>query len=284
MTPIIFISIMTSIMNITRHKLEFNAMTAPKTLITGASAGIGATYAERFAQRGHDLVLVARDQARLEALAARLRHEAGVSVEVLRADLTDAADLAQVEAKLRDDAAITTLVNNAGASVAGAFTAQKPEDVSRLIALNVTAVTRLAHAVSPRFAEVGGGTIINIASVVGLVPEFSMTVYGATKAFTLFLSQGLQVELAPRGVRVQAVLPGATGTELWDKAGADPAKLPPMMTVADLVDAALAGLDAGESITIPPLPDAGQWDSYQSARHAMLPGFGNTAPAARYSA
>ncbi|WP_246185056.1 SDR family NAD(P)-dependent oxidoreductase [Paracoccus aestuariivivens] len=271
-------------MNITHHMPEFNAMTTPKTLITGASAGIGATYAERFAQRGHDLVLVARDQAKLDALAARLRSETDVSIEILRADLTDAADLAQVEAKLREDAAITTLVNNAGASVAGAFTAQRPEDISRLIALNVTAVTRLGHAVAPRFAASGGGTIINIASVVGLVPEFSMSVYGATKAFVLFLSQGLQVELAPLGVRVQAVLPGATGTELWDKAGSDPAKLPPMMTVAALVDAALAGLDAGEAITIPPLSEAGLWDSYQSARHAMLPGFGNTVPAARYRA
>lgn len=282
MIPVIFNSIMMIVINIVDGPAEINAMTAPKTLITGASTGIGASYADRFARRGQDLVLVARDEARLDTLAARLRHETGVGIEVLRADLTDPGDLARVEAKLRDDAAITTLVNNAGANVAGAFAAQQPEDLSRLIALNVTAVTQLANAVSPRFAASGGGAIINIASVVGLVPEFSMSVYGATKAFVLFLSQGLQVELAPLGVRVQAVLPAATGTELWDRAGADPARLPPMMAVEDLVDAALAGLDAGEVITIPPLPDAGLWDSYQSARQAMLPGFGNTTPAARY--
>ncbi|MDZ4394876.1 SDR family NAD(P)-dependent oxidoreductase [Cypionkella sp.] len=187
-----------------------------------------------------------------------------------------------VEAKLRDDAAITTLVNNAGATVAAAFADQGSADISRIIALNVTAVARLANAVAGRFARAGGGTIINIASVVGLVPEFSMSVYGATKAFVLFLSQGLQVELGPRGVRVQAVLPGATSTELWDRAGADAAKLPPMMDAADLVDAALVGFDAGETVTIPPLPDAKLWDSYQTARQAMLPGFGNTLPAARY--
>lgn len=259
-------------------------MASPKTLITGASSGIGAVYADRFAKRGHDLVLVARDLARLDTLADRLRQETGVTVETLRADLTAEADLAAVEAKLRDDAAITTLVNNAGASVAAAFADQSSADISRIIALNATAVARLANAVATRFAEAGGGTIINIASVVGLVPEFSMSVYGATKAFVLFLSQGLQVELGPHGVRVQAVLPAATSTELWDRAGADAAKLPPMMNAADLVDAALAGLDAGEAVTIPPLPDAGLWDSYQTARQAMLPGFGNTLPAARYRA
>lgn len=259
-------------------------MASPKTLITGASSGIGAVYADRFAKRGHDLVLVARDLARLDTLADRLRQETGVTVETLRADLTAEADLAAVEAKLRDDAAITTLVNNAGASVAAAFADQSSADISRIIALNATAVARLANAVATRFAQAGGGTIINIASVVGLVPEFSMSVYGATKAFVLFLSQGLQVELGPHGVRVQAVLPAATSTELWDRAGADAAKLPPMMTAADLVDAALAGFDAGEAVTIPPLPDAGLWDSYQTARQAMLPGFGNTLPAARYRA
>lgn len=257
-------------------------MANPKTLITGASTGIGATYADRLARRGDDLVLVARDLPRLEALAERLRRENGVAVETLRADLTDAADLAQVEARLRDDAAITTLVNNAGAALSGAFADHKGDEISRLIALNITAVTRLANAVAGRFAASGSGTIINIASVVGLAPELGMSVYGATKAFVLFLSQGLQLELAPRGVRVQVVLPGATGTEIWGRAGTDAAKLPPMMDVADLVDAALAGLDAGEVVTIPPLPEAELWDGYQSARVSMLPGFRNTLPAARY--
>lgn len=259
-------------------------MSAAKTLITGASTGIGATYADRLARRGHDLVLVARDLARLEALADRLRRETGVGVEVLSADLTLDADLARIEARLRDDSAITTLVNNAGMHVAGAFADQRPEDVSRLIALNVTAVTRLAHAVAGRFAQAGAGTIINLASVVGLVPEFGTSVYGATKAYVLFLSQSLQVELGPRGVRVQAVLPGATETEIWDRSGTDTAHRLPMMTVGDLVDAALAGLDAGEVVTIPPLPEAGLWDSHEATRQAMIPGFSNTVPAARYRA
>lgn len=254
----------------------------PTVLVTGASSGIGATYAERFARRGHDLVLVARDKARLDALAARLREETGVAVDVLPADLNNNLDLEAVAARLRDDARIGVLVNNAGAALAGSFDAQAWADVERLIALNTTAVIRLAHAVAPRFAQTGQGSIINIGSVVGLAPEFGQTVYGATKAFVLFLSQGLSHELGPKGVYVQAVLPAATGTEIWARAGADPSILPPMMHVDDLVDAALAGFDQREPVTIPPLHDAGQWEAYQGARLVMLPGFSQSLPAPRY--
>jgi short-subunit dehydrogenase len=254
----------------------------PTVLVTGSSSGIGATYAERFAHRGHDLVLVARDKTRLDALAARLREEAGVAVDVLRADLNNVEDLEAVAARLRDDARIGILVNNAGAALAGGFDVQAWADVERLVALNTTALIRLAHAVASRFAKAGQGSIINIGSVVGLAPEFGQTVYGATKAFVLFLSQGLSHELGPKGVYVQAVLPAATGTEIWARAGADPSVLPPMMHVDDLVDAALAGFDRREPVTIPPLHDAGQWDAYQGARLAMLPGFGQTQPAPRY--
>ncbi|WP_319532758.1 SDR family oxidoreductase [uncultured Cohaesibacter sp.] len=257
--------------------------TTPKTLITGASSGIGAVYADRLAKRGHDLVLVARDKARLDEIAAKLHAETAVSIEVIAADLTNEADLVAVEAKLREDAAISTLVNNAGASGAGNFALADPNEISRLISLNVTAVTRLANAVAGRFAKQGNGTIINIASVVGLAPELHMAVYGATKAFVLFLSQGLQAELGPRGVRVQAVLPAATQTDIWRRSGADMNNLPPMMKVDDLVDAALSGLDQGELITIPPLSDTSMWDAYQAARQAMLPDFAGTKPAPRYT-
>jgi len=254
----------------------------PTVLVTGASSGIGATYAERFARRGHDLVLVARDKVRLDALAARLREEAGVAVDVLRADLNDVADLETVAARLRDDARIGILVNNAGAALAGGFDAQAWADVERLIALNTTALVRLAHAVAPRFAQAGQGSIINIGSVVGLAPEFGQTVYGATKAFVLFLSQGLSHELGPKGVYVQAVLPAATSTEIWARAGADTSALPPMMAVGDLVDAALAGFDLREQVTIPPLHNVEHWEAYQGARHVMLPGFAQDQPAPRY--
>ena len=210
----------------------------PAVLITGASSGIGATYADRFARRGHDLVLVARDKERMQTLAARLRDETGVAIDILQADLTNPGDLATVEKRLRDDRRIGVLVNNAGAALGGSFVAQAVEDVGRLVALNTTAVVSLASAVAPRFAEAGEGAIVNISSVVGLAPEFVMSVYGATKAFVTFLSQGLSLELGPKGVYVQAVLPAATRTEIWERAGVDVNTLPVVMDVAELVDAA----------------------------------------------
>ncbi|WP_051228817.1 SDR family NAD(P)-dependent oxidoreductase [Pleomorphomonas oryzae] len=257
-------------------------MTKPTVLITGASSGIGATYADRFAHRGHDLVLVARDKARLESLATRLSGEAGVAVDILQADLTNLDDLRAVETRLADDRRIGILINNAGASLGGTFVDQTTNDIGRLIALNATAVARLAAAVAKRFASEGKGAIVNISSVVGLAPEFGSTVYGATKAFVTFLSQGLDLELGPKGVYVQAVLPAATRTEIWQRAGKDINTIPGLMEVDDLVDAALVGFDRGELITIPPLPDHGQWETYQEARKAMRSGFGEARPAARY--
>lgn len=259
-------------------------MTKPTILITGASTGIGATYADRFARRGHDLVLVARDEVRMKALADQLRSETGVAIDILPADLTRADELAGVEARLRDDDRIGILVNNAGAGLGGRFIDQSADAITQLIALNTTSVVRLASAVAPRLAARGDGAIINIGSVVGLAPELGMSVYGATKAFVLFLSQGLSLELGPQGVYVQAVLPAATRTELWGRAGADEASLPPMMDVNDLVDAALVGFDKREDVSIPPLHDGALWDAFNGARQAMLPGFGQTQPAPRYAA
>src|SRR6516225_5165100 len=123
----------------------------PTVLVTGSSTGIGAVYADRFARRGHDLVLVARNAARLGALAAGLRRETGVTVDVVPADLTDARDLARIEQRLREDVRIGVLVNNAGTTIPSGFINQGSEDLSKLIALNVTAVTRLASAAAARF-------------------------------------------------------------------------------------------------------------------------------------
>lgn len=254
----------------------------PSVLITGASTGIGASYAERFARRGHDLVLVARDVDRMGALADRLRQEHGVAVDIIRTDLTQPADIATIETRLRDDARIGILVNNAGTAIGGSFIEQSTDDVTRLVALNTTALLRLASAIAPRLAAAGEGAIVNIGSVVGLAPEFGMTVYGATKAFVLFLSQGLSLELGPKGVYVQAVLPATTRTEIWGHIGADVDTLSNVMEVDDLVDAALVGFDRREPVTIPPLPDAGQWDALQAARQAMIPNYGNQHPAERY--
>jgi len=255
-------------------------------LITGASSGIGATYAERLARRGHDLLLVARDRARLDALAARLRADTGVAVEVLPADLTQRSELAAVERRLREDARITMLVNNAGIAVAGSLVGADPDRLEAMIQLNVVAPTRLAAAVAQRFAAAGGGTLINVASVLALAPELFNGSYSGTKAYVLNLSQALQHELAPRGVRVQAVLPGATRTELWERAGVELAQLPPsmVMDVNEMVDAALAGLDHGETVTIPSLPDHGDWEAYSAARLALAPNLSRDHAAPRYRA
>jgi len=256
--------------------------TRPTVLITGASTGIGAVYAERFAQRGHDLVLVARDQARLDALAARLRSEHDVAVDVIPADLTQPGDLTTVENRLRDDAGIGVLVNNAGAALSGHFVEQSTDKVAQLVALNTTALVRLASAIAPRLAKAGDGAIINIGSVVGLAPEFGMTVYGATKAFVLFLSQGLSLELSPQGVYVQAVLPAATRTEIWDRSGVDINTLSEIMEVGDLVDAALVGFDRREPVTIPPLHEAERWDALQGARLGLIGQIRQSEVAQRY--
>ena len=254
----------------------------PTVLITGASSGIGATYAERFAGRGHDLVVVARDKTRLNALAARLREDSGVAVDVLQADLTQSADLATLETRLRDDSSIGILINNAGMAQSGRFVQQTAEGIENLIALNTTAPTRLAAAVAPRLAQSGNGAIVNIGSVLGFAPEFGATIYGATKAFVLFLSQGLHQELSPAGVYVQAVLPAATRTEIWERAGIDVNTQPEVMEVGELVDAALVGFDRRELVTIPPLHVAARWDALEAARQGLLADLRQAHAAERY--
>jgi uncharacterized protein len=254
----------------------------PRVLITGASTGIGATYAERFGRRGHDLVLVARDQRRMETLATRLRSETGVAVDIIAADLTVPAELGRVETRLRDDESIGVLINNAGAATPGGFEGADVEAFDKLIQLNITAVTRLGAAVVPRFLVAGKGDIINITSVVALAPEFPMGVYGATKAYVLAYSQALNAELGARGVYVQAVLPAATRTEIWERSARDVNAMQGVMEVGELVDAALVGYDRRELVTIPPLPDAAQWEALSAARLAMLPNFAQQHAAERY--
>lgn len=262
---------------------ESHFMTSLSTvLITGASSGIGATYAERFASRGHNLVLVARDKGRLETLAARLRKEHDVAVDVLQADLTRADDLVSVETRLRDDAQIGILINNAGIAQSGGFLDQTSEDVTRMVGLNTVALVRLANAIAPRLVQAGEGSIVNIGSVVGLAPEFGMSVYGATKAFVLFLSQGLNLELGPKGIYIQAVLPAATRTEIWERAGIDINTLSEVMDVGELVDAALVGFDKRELVTIPPLHDAARWDALDAARQGLLSDIRQAHAAERY--
>jgi uncharacterized protein len=255
-------------------------------LVTGASSGIGAIYADRLAKRGYDLILVARSAERLKSLATRLTSETGRSVTVLPADLGDKAGLAKVEAVLSDDPSIVMLVNNAGTASRAPLLDADVDEMEAMITLNITALTRLTYAAAPAFVARGGGTIINIGSIVGIAPERLNGVYGASKAFVLALSHSLRHELAEKGVRVQAVLPSATATDIWEKTGLHYSKLPvgTVMSTEDMVDAALAGLDQGEVVTIPPLQDGEDWTRFEAARRALAPKFGNSAPAPRYRA
>ncbi|MBP7337269.1 SDR family oxidoreductase [Niveispirillum sp.] len=252
-------------------------------LVTGASTGIGALYADRLARRGYDLILVARSADRLRGVADRITATTGRAVDILPADLNNPADLRRVEERLRQDVSITLLVNNAGFGAATPLLSSDVDEMERMIGVNVTALTRLTYAVIPSFVARGAGTVVNIASIVAIAPEILNGVYGATKAYVLALTQSLQHEVGSKGVRVQAVLPGATATDFWDMAGGH-GTLPAdwVMRADDLVDAALAGLDAGEVVTIPPLQDGGEWTAYEAARRTMSTHLSASTPAARY--
>lgn len=260
-------------------------MTTPlgTALITGASEGIGAVYADRLAHRGYDLVLVARNKERLDTLARELTAATGRKIEVLAADLTQPDGLAQVEARLRGPA-IDILVNNAGISTLAGFPELTATQLSTMLDLNVTALTRLAWAASGPMVARGTGTIINVGSVVALALLPNAALYSATKAFVLTLTQALDGELASKGLRFQAVLPGATRTDLWAKSGRAVEHLPQeiVMETAAMVDAALVGLDRGELVTIPALVDAGDWARLDAARLALNGKLSLADPAPRY--
>ncbi|MCA1409568.1 SDR family oxidoreductase [Bradyrhizobium sp. NBAIM20] len=254
-------------------------------LITGASTGIGAIYADRLAKRGHDLILVARNRQRLASLARRLGNETGRKVETVEADLTSPADLRRVEQLIRTNGDISVLVNNAGVGASAPLIDSDIDKMEDMIRLNVGALTRLTYAAVPGFIARGHGTIINIASIVAIAPELLNGVYGGSKAFVLAFTQSLVHELAGKGIRIQAVLPGATATEFWDIAGTPVHQLPAeiVMSAGDMVDAALAGLDLGEVVTIPALADKSEWDRHESARLAMTNKLSSAIPAPRYN-
>jgi uncharacterized protein len=253
-------------------------------LITGASTGIGAVYADRLAKRGLDLILVARDKDRLDALAARLRIETDVRVEVIKADLTDRTERLAIERRLRDDEGVGALVNNAGLSVAGPLVGGDPDRLESIIDLNITAAARLAIAAATGFAARGGGLIVNLASVLALAPEMTNGYYAGSKAFILNLGHSLAQELAGKNVRIQTVLPGATRTEIWERSGRSADDIPAemLMDVDEMVDAAMAGLDAGERVTIPSLPDPADWEAFETARANLRPNLSRDHPARRY--
>jgi short-subunit dehydrogenase len=238
------------------------------------------------AERGYDLLLVARDAKRLEASATDLAGRFGVKAEVLAADLSQIDEVKRVEARLRTDAAITLLVNNAGIGPKGSALTDDIDYLEQMIALNVTAANRLAVAAAQTLAGRGKGGIINIASAVAIVPEHFNGTYSGSKAFVLAQTLSLAAELIDKNVQVQAVLPGFTRTEIFDRAGGSlngiPAEM--VMDVAELVDAALAGFDKGELITVPSVEDESLLDGYTAARGALGSQASRNHPASRYRA
>jgi hypothetical protein len=252
-------------------------------LVTGASTGIGAVYADRLAKRGYDLILVARSEHKLSEVATRLK-PIGRKVETISADLTKKEDVLGVAERLRTDPTITALVNNAGIGSAGKLLDSNIVDLESMIYLNVTSLTRLALAAVPAFVARKNGLLINIASVVALAPERLNGTYSGTKAYVVNFTQALKNEVEGTGVTVQAVLPGATATPFWEKSGRPLEQLPSeiVMSAEDMVDASLAGLDQHEAITIPALPDIADWEKYEASRKALGPNLSRQKPATRY--
>jgi short-subunit dehydrogenase len=254
-------------------------------VITGASAGIGAIYADRLAARGYDLILVARRADRLEALAARLRSETGRTVEVLVADLATSADLGRVATAIAGDPRITMLVNNAGIAALTPLASSTAASEQAMIDLNVTALTRLSVAILPAFVGRDRGTIVNISSVLAVHTLPFSAVYSGTKAYVSAFTRGLQAEVAGTPVVVQQVLPAATRTDFWEIGGVPLSALNPatVMSAEDLVDAALADLDAGVLASLPSVEDDALWSNHETAASTLFVGAQRDQAACRYA-
>ncbi len=231
------------------------ARASRRALVTGASTGLGAVFATTLARQGYDLVVVARSQDRLQALAERLHHSYGVAVEVVVADLTQAVALRAVEAQIVADHALDLLVNNAGFGTIGAFASLDPEREIAEIHLNVVALVRLTRAALPGMLARGHGGIINVSSMAAFVPGPYDATYGATKAFVNSFTEALAEELRGTGVTVQALCPGFTHTEFQQRAGLDVSTLPAFvwMTPEAVVQASLAALQRGQVVCVPGL-------------------------------
>lgn len=254
-------------------------------LITGASSGIGAVYAQRLAARGYDLVLVARRAERLADLATQLQQAHKVSVRTIAADLSADAGMASIETVLRDEE-IDLLVNNAGMGPISSTADLSDEAAAQTLALNVTALMRLTRAALPAMRARKSGAIVNVGSVMAFHAMPATSLYSATKAFVLTYSRAIQQEVQADGIQVQAVLPAGTVTEFYEAAGVPIANFDQsvFMTAENLVDAALAGLDRGEEVTLPSVHDLELWNTYDTARQKLFGGTQNGQPAPRYKA
>lgn len=253
-------------------------------VVTGASAGLGKIYADRLARRGYNLILVARRGDKLEGVAQTLRAEYGVTVATVVADLGKTADLERVAATIADNSSITMLVNNAGTATFGPLANAGKTAVDGMNDVNVTALVRLSHAILPRFKQRDHGVLINIGSVLGFHTLPFSSVYSGSKGYVQSFTRGLQEEVSGTRVVVQLVLPAATATDIWEIAGVPLSQFDPeqVMSPENCVDAALAGLDQGETITLPSVEDSQLFAIYDAARLALFAATRSGKPATRY--
>jgi uncharacterized protein len=225
-------------------------MPRPVALISGPTSGIGTGFARSYAIDGYDLVLVARDVARLERLAAELHDEAGANVEVLPADLAEAADRAKVADRLASG--VRVLVNNAGFGTSGEFWTADFALLQSQLDVNVTAVMQLTHSALPAMLAAREGTVINVASVAGMLPGRGST-YSASKAWVIAFSEGLANGLVGTGVGVHALCPGFVRTEFHERAGIEMSGTPSFLflEVEDVVRETMADVSKGKVVIVP---------------------------------
>ncbi|GLS85482.1 oxidoreductase [Cypionkella aquatica] len=255
-------------------------------VITGASAGIGKAYADRFARRGYDLILIARRGDLLAAIAKDLSARYGVSVSGVPADLGNIADITRVADLIAADARISVLINNAGASTSGPVVAISTASVAAMLDVNITALVHLSRAALLAFKTRDAGTLINVGSILGFKALPNSAIYSASKAFVTMFTRSLQDEVAGSSVKVQLLSPAATATDIWELSGVPLSALDPatVMRVDDLVDAAMAGLDLGEAVTLPSVAaPADLLAAFDAASLGLLGSAQTSAPAARYA-
>jgi short-subunit dehydrogenase len=261
-------------------------MAKPRALITGASSGIGAAFARRLARDGYDLVLVARREDRLKAMAADLAAAHGAQVEALAADLGDPKGLKTVEDRLAAASPIDLLVNNAGFGVFATIDQQEPDVIDEMVRVNVLSVLRLTRAAVPGMLARGGGVIINVCSGSAFFPMADGALYQATKSLVFGFTRGLHLDVGPRGIQVQALVPGLVATEFFVRATGEEdrteARPGMVMQADDLVEASMAALKSGEMVCIPSLPDYAAWRNYEAAEMGVLAGVSKDSIADRY--
>ena len=253
-------------------------------VVTGASSGLGAVFADRLASRGYDLILVARRADRLNALQTRLSSQYSISAKAAVADLATKADLDSLVEKLRDDKSITMLVNDAGAASMKPLVSIGDAELHPMIYVNMTALTRLTLAVLSGFKERDHGTIINIGSSLAVYTPPHTAIYSATKAYVMNFTLGMQQELVGTKVVAQLVLPAKTATEIWKNSDVPLSSLNQsvVMTAENCVDAALSGLDQGELATFPSVEDYQLWLDFEDVRRQLFDATQTGKPASRY--